>query len=511
MKLLICAAGALAAVAMGVAGIWAAMPALSAPARATTLTTPVTVNLVSSGSNSLCINPTGVTWGDGTSPPSTLATNFSNANQNCHPPSSLSHQSTAIAQAGTCPAYATPLPNSKWVGIDSQGGCDDSANSVGSSYPYTHRFYVYDTEFVLPGCATNLSISGSMMADNAAAAYLNPNLIGNQSNLNGGAPWNFDPNLYNLQPTLFSSSNQAFFNLGATNFLDFLVQDSTPSETGLDFSATLTYTPCPATLKICKVAGFGVRVGRSVTFNVTPAPSSGSSRVSVPAGPAPDGTCVVVGSYPQNTQVTVTESVPPGDSVSGIDVQPPGAAGPTSPATGVAKVTVGSGLTEVTYTDVNSAAENESGYLEICKQAVISPAWSRVESPNGVNFQFTVGPQLVGGVSILSRTVDVQSGSCSPPIQALIGQVTVNEYPGPTWNMVSCAGTNAAILTACNLAQDYATVKVVGGGVANEAILTVTNSGYVPPITGGNGCISCDVSTKRVIAAGRAATSAPAR
>ena len=503
---LLAAVSALTAVAAMAVGTWAAAPALSAPplrhsastvARSAT-PNPVRVTLVSSGSNSLCINPVGITWGDGTSPPSTLATDFSNANGNCDPPASLSHQNTAIAQNGACLDYASPLSGTAWVSIDPQGNCSDTANSPGTyPGPYTHKFYIYDTEFVLPACGTNMSISGSMMADNAAAAYLNQNPIGNQSNLDGGTSPNF-----NLPPTPFSSSNQAYFELGTTNYLDFLVQDSTPSETGLDFSVALTYTPCPATLKICKVAGFGVRVGRSVTFNIAPAPSSGDSRVSVPAGPAPGGNCVVAGTYPQGTEVTVTESIPTGESVSGIEVEPPAAVDSTSSGTGTAKVSVGTGATEVTYTDVNSAAENNSGYLEICKQAVISPAWSRIESPNGINFQFTVGPQVAGGVGILSQTVDVLSGSCSAPIQVLVGPVQVSETTGPDWNMVGCAGTNPGTLTACNLAASDAVVNVEGGGVTDEAILTFTNSGYVPPVHGVTGCTNCDASLKAAITAG---------
>jgi hypothetical protein len=45
------------------------------------------------------------------------------------------------------------------------------------------------------------------------------------------------------------------------------------------------------TLKICKVAGHGVRVGTKFTFNV------GTQMVTVPAGPGPAGYCKVVGAF----------------------------------------------------------------------------------------------------------------------------------------------------------------------------------------------------------------------
>lgn len=490
--------GRLLAVLTAVAAFAAlsAAPASAAPpggitAKTVKAATVVSVPLVSSGSNSLCVNPVGVSWGDGVSPPSVIP-----ANPNCAPPASLQGQNTAIVQGQPGDAaclYSGKITGASWVGIDSSHSCSDSANPPVRS-PLTHRFYVYDTEFALPACVTGVSINGTMLADNAAAAYLNGNLIGAQSSVNGGGANNF-----NQSPgTAFGHTGPSFFNMGTTNVLDFLVLDATTPETGLDFSATVTYTPCTATLKICKVAGFGIIVGQHVTFTMTPAPMSGSGTVSVPAGPAPGGYCVVAGTFVQGTDVTVTESIPSGDSVSSIGVGPPGnQVGTANLGTGTVKVMIGKGVTEATYTNVSNLAEKLSGYFEICKQAIISKPWTRLLGPIP-SFQFTVGAQSIGGAHTQSQTVTVPGGACSAPIQVLAGPVTVTENLTSTWNMVGCSIADAGTLTACNLAGASATVTVPAGNVSNESVLTITNSGYVLPIVA-NKCLNCMVDFAKAV------------
>jgi len=417
--------------------------------------------------------------------PVTAATDFSNVNHNCDPPATLTSLSTALVQ-GNCYGSTDVLKGSNWVGIDPTGLCSDNANE-----PPPDKYYIYDTEFTLPACAANLSISGSMMADNAAAAYLNVNQIGFQSNASGGTSANFT-----LPGTSFGSKNQSYFQLGTTNVLDFLVQDTSGSDTALDFTATVTYSPC-GMLKICKIAGFGVPVGQHFTFAMSPAPLSGPSTASVPAGPVPGGYCVLAGNFAANTAVTVTETIPPGDSISGIRINPTQPGDSVSPGTGTAVAVAGLGLTEVTYANVSRGAEDRSGFMEICKQAVTSPPWAGGGAANPV-FQFTVQPQTAGGVSVPGQTVSVPAGTCSAPIQVLVGSVQVNESSVPFWNMVHCGVTNGGTLGLCNLTGKYAQVNVPSGGVANEAILTITNSRWRPvPI-----CDNCLVPVEASIGAG---------
>jgi hypothetical protein len=115
--------------------------------------------------------------------------------------------------------------------------------------------------------------------------------------------------------------------------------------------ATFTNSVAPpgtGTVKVCEVAGSGVAVGTNFPFTV------GGKSVTVPAGPAPGGYCVVVpGTFTIGSHVTVTQAVPSGDSVSSIGVAPVARAVSTNPGTGTAVVNVGSGVTEVTYTDTH--------------------------------------------------------------------------------------------------------------------------------------------------------------
>jgi hypothetical protein len=99
------------------------------------------------------------------------------------------------------------------------------------------------------------------------------------------------------------------------------------------------------TLKICKVAGHGVRVGTKFTFNV------GTQMVTVPAGPGPAGYCKVVGAFPRNAPVTITEASTSGLRVTAITVSPTGRQKSVDLSTGTVKVQIRKGVTEVTYTN----------------------------------------------------------------------------------------------------------------------------------------------------------------
>jgi len=103
----------------------------------------------------------------------------------------------------------------------------------------------------------------------------------------------------------------------------------------------------PGTLKVCKVAGPGIAVGTVFTFTAGSNPP-----FQVPAGPAPGGACAVVPApFNVGANVPVVETpIPPGDTVPSITVAPPGQqVGPRSG--GSVTVTIGSGVTEVTFTD----------------------------------------------------------------------------------------------------------------------------------------------------------------
>jgi hypothetical protein len=107
------------------------------------------------------------------------------------------------------------------------------------------------------------------------------------------------------------------------------------------------------TLKVCQVAGTGVATGAS--FGFTNSAVSGTTQV--PAGPAPGGYCVVVStSLLQGTNVTISQVIPAGDTVTSIGVGPSTRlVGTPDLSNGKVTVTIGSGVTEVTYTDGSAA------------------------------------------------------------------------------------------------------------------------------------------------------------
>jgi len=97
-------------------------------------------------------------------------------------------------------------------------------------------------------------------------------------------------------------------------------------------------------LKICKVAGSGVAVGTKFNFSV-----DGGAAVAVPAGPG-DGYCVIAGQLSFGNH-TIVEASSSSTHVTSIAVAPAGRKVSSSTSTRTAKVVIGSGVTEVTFTN----------------------------------------------------------------------------------------------------------------------------------------------------------------
>ena len=101
------------------------------------------------------------------------------------------------------------------------------------------------------------------------------------------------------------------------------------------------------TVKICQVAGSGVAAGTRFGFT-----TNGTAGVTyVPASKASGGTCVVLGTFWVGIQLTVTQQIPTGDSVSAIVSRPTDRLIADNLANGTATLHIGSGVTEVRYTD----------------------------------------------------------------------------------------------------------------------------------------------------------------
>jgi hypothetical protein len=212
---------------------------------------------------------------------------------------------------------------------------------------------------------------------------------------------------------------------------------------------TLGYAQFDGLLKVCKVAGLGVAAGSSFSFTAGSGPP-----FTVPAGTAPGGACVIGPSFPVGTSVTLTEKIPVGDAVSSITVAPPSQLVSTNLATGTVNLTIGSGVTEVTYTD-----QKPTGYLEICKQGSL---------PAPINFTFKVNPGNLGPFI-------VPAGACSPAIEVAAGQVVITETPTGRIVMSKCGTIPASQQVSCNPSAGTSTVNVAPGDVSTQTVAIITN------------------------------------
>ena len=192
-------------------------------------------------------------------------------------------------------------------------------------------------------------------------------------------------------------------------------------------------------IKVCKVAGPGVPVGTPFAFTV------GSTAITVPAGAAPAGTCVDGPSLPVGTAVIVTETIPAGDAVSSITAAPPAQLVNVNLATGTANVTVGSGVTAVTYTNICANPDGCGGHVVVtgCLQDMKAGVKC---NPEGTYTLTLSGAGFTGrDITLTSQTAGV---TVTPPQQA--GAATTS------WTLVGGTPGQTVTLTA-NATQ-------VGGG-----------------------------------------------
>jgi hypothetical protein len=217
------------------------------------------------------------------------------------------------------------------------------------------------------------------------------------------------------------------------------------SSNTLEVLNSLVCVPMQTNIKICKVAGPGIAVGTPFNFSV------GSSTVTVPAGPAPGGTCVLGPSVPVGSTVTVSETTA-GSTVTSIAVAPASRlVGTPNLAGGSVNVAIGSGMTDVTFTN------QKLGFLEICKSGDVAGT-----------FTFTVNP---GGLGPFA----VPAGACSPAIQVNAGQVVIQEAPTSGISMTGCATVPASQQGPCNLSAGTSTVTVASGDISSATVALITN------------------------------------
>jgi hypothetical protein len=256
-----------------------------------------------------------------------------------------------------------------------------------------------------------------------------------------------------------------------------------PGDVSLETVATFTnYAAPPGTLKICKVAGQGVTVGTLFYFKTTDGTTNRMDQVQ--AGPAPGGYCVIDGPWPVNDPVMVTEyNLPPGVSVSNITFNggPAGACNPPSSSCGVA--TIGSGVNEVTFTDVLIAGScSPSSSMSVLQ----------VQGKNVLAFvplsNWLQKPSFMTGV----QAVNIEGNYLPFPYP-------VPNLPGKTWDDInSCASDPTLGQTVCTANEHSPNVYVIsntlGAGLLPQVtnILKTNGSGRIS-FTGGC-CTTCGVA-----------------
>ena len=226
---------------------------------------------------------------------------------------------------------------------------------------------------------------------------------------------------------------------------------------------TKTKTPTPVgeqgQLKICKVAGPGVIAGRYFTFTV------GSKTYNVPAG-----YCVLAGQYVLNTNVTVQETIQSGYTISKIEARPSNRLVSQDKTIGKAVVKIGTGVTEVLFTNTNGGAatptrtpsgptptSSPKGRLQICKEA----------SGSGVSGNFTFRFETRSRsipVDACSLIISVNAGTLVVKEDARSGYVVSNIYTIPANRLISK-----------NLSNRTATVTIIQGTSASQTIVVFVN------------------------------------
>ncbi len=216
-------------------------------------------------------------------------------------------------------------------------------------------------------------------------------------------------------------------------------------------------------LKLCKAAGTGVQKGKVFSFKVN------NANYNVLAG-----TCIVVGQFPFNTQVTVQENIPAGYYVSDMDIRPISAKISEDKVHGLAVARISSGMTTVIFKNsaINTATATPSqtqtpkpptptpspmGRLQICKAAI----------GGGVSgiFKFTFG----------ATSESVPVGACSQVDSVNAGKLTITENARPGYVVSNIFTIPAGRLISKNLNGRSATVMIVPGGSTSKTIVVFVN------------------------------------
>ncbi len=225
--------------------------------------------------------------------------------------------------------------------------------------------------------------------------------------------------------------------------------------------AAIPIVPNNGFVQVCKVAGAGVTVGTNFTFNVA------GAAITVPAGPAPGGTCAAPVTVPTGTAV-ITETIPAATLLAGVSTLPSaGLLVSSSLGAGTATVTVlAGGQTIVTFIDAAIPIVPNNGFVQVCK---VAGAGVTV----GTNFTFNVA-----GTPITVPAGPAPGGTCGVPVMVPAGTTVITETVPAGTVLTGVSTLPSAGLVSSNLGAGTAAVTVIAGG---QTIVTFINS---VPITG---------------------------
>ena len=226
------------------------------------------------------------------------------------------------------------------------------------------------------------------------------------------------------------------------------------------FTNTIVPVPTTGLIQVCKVAGAGIALGTPFTFNV------GGTPVTVPAGPAPGGSCSPPLVAPVGVSV-ITETIPSGTTLVSVTTLPAGALVSSNLAAGTANVTVtGGGQTVATFIDTIIPPVPTTGFIQVCKVAGAGVAV-------GTNFTFNVG-----GTSVTVPAGPAPGGSCNTPLTVTAGPILITETLPAGITLTSVSTSPPGLLVSSNLAAGMATVTVNAGG---QTIATFIDT-IIPPV-----------------------------
>ncbi|MDQ4090309.1 MAG: hypothetical protein M3163_08400 [Actinomycetota bacterium] len=217
--------------------------------------------------------------------------------------------------------------------------------------------------------------------------------------------------------------------LGAATARVTVVAGDVSAQTAVTFTNRAEFAP----LKVCKVGGTGIAVGTEFNF------VAGGERLSVPAGPAPGGYCVIVGSFPVGADVAVSEQAPRGTQVSAIEIAPKSrlVGTPNLPG-GAVVVRIGAGFTEATFT--NQAVQPAVTTTTTVPPNTVSPSTTTTVPPSTTT---TVPPSTTTtGSPNTTTTAPPSTTTTVPPTTTTTAPSSTTTTVPPSTTTTVRPGTN---------------------------------------------------------------------